>query len=91
MAPQNEGCLSSVRVNRAMRVGQVAFQGPYIYRDGAIREMIVWRLRSADAERPHGLKYRLFYGYPDQSMVRYDNERDTGDHRHCGDQEEQHS
>ena len=44
--------------------------------------MVIWRLPNTDSERPHGLKYRLFYGYPGQCLVRYDNERGKGDHRH---------
>ena len=58
------------------------FKDKYIYKDGAIREMIIWRLPTIDSERPHGLKYRLYYGYSDQCLVRYDNERGKGDHRH---------
>lgn len=53
--------------------------------------MIIWQLPATDRERPHGLKYRLFYGYPGQSLVRYDNERGKGDHRHFGGKEEQYS
>jgi hypothetical protein len=36
----------------------------YVYTEGAIREMVVWRLPHPDKERPHGLKYRLYYCYP---------------------------
>jgi hypothetical protein len=63
------------------------FRDKYIYADGAIREMVIWRLPDRDDERPHGLKYRLFYGYPGKCLVRYDNERGKGDHRHDEDQE----
>ena len=35
----------------------------------------------------HAYKYRLFYGYPGQRLVGYDNERGKGDHRHQGDQQ----
>jgi hypothetical protein len=66
---------------------QLLFQDKFIYADGAIREMVIWRLPEADNERPHGLKYSLFYGYPGLCLVRYDNERGKGDHRHAGDQE----
>jgi len=61
---------------------ELLFRDKYVYRDGAIREMVIWRLPAPDAERPHGLKYRLFYGHRGQSLVRYDNERDKGDHKH---------
>ena len=50
--------------------------------------MVIWRLPEEDDERPHGLKYRLFYGAPGKSIVRYDNERGKGDHRHYGGVEE---
>ena len=67
---------------------KLLYRDKYIYSDGAIREMLIWRLPKKDAERPHGLKYRLFYGYPGRSLVRYDNERGKGDHRHYPDREE---
>lgn len=50
--------------------------------------MVIWRLPGKEAERPHELKYRLFYGYPDRCLVRYDNERGKSDHRHYGGREE---
>lgn len=67
---------------------KLLYRDKYIYSDGAIREMLIWRLPEKDAERPHGLKYRLFYGCPGQSLVRYDNERGKGDHWHYADREE---
>lgn len=68
-------------------VAQLLFREKYVYADGAIREMIIWRLPHPDDERPHRLKYRLCYGYPGKPLVRYDNERGKGDHRHDGDNE----
>ena len=35
------------------------------YPDGAIREMILWQLPTRTPDRPHGLKYRLYYGRAD--------------------------
>ena len=66
---------------------QLLFRDKYIYKDGAIREMVIWRLSEADSERPHGLKYSLFYGHLGKCLVRYDNERGKADHRHVGDLE----
>lgn len=60
----------------------------FVYADGAIREMVLWRLPVVDSERPHGLKYRLYYGKNNQRLVGYDNERGKGDHRHYGENEE---
>lgn len=61
---------------------ELIFKDKYLYQDGAIREMTIWRIPTADEERPHFLKYSLFYGYPDEPLVIYDNERGKGDHRH---------
>jgi hypothetical protein len=61
----------------------------YIHSDGAIREMILWKLPKRTSGRPHGLKYRLYYGLADGTcIVRYDNETGKGDHRHLRDREE---
>jgi hypothetical protein len=72
-------------------VAQLLFRDKYVYADGAIREMVIWRLPDTDNERPHGLKYRLYNGYPGKCLVRYDNERGKGDHRHDRDQEESYT
>ena len=42
----------------------------------------------ANTERPHGLKYSLFYGRDGQRIVGYDNESGKGDHWHYRDREE---
>ena len=56
--------------------------------DGSIVEMKIWRLPQANTERPHGLKYSLFYGRDGQRIVGYDNESGKGDHWHYRDREE---
>jgi hypothetical protein len=56
--------------------------------DGAIIQIRVWRLPSATRERPHRLKYSLFYGRPGERIVGYNNEIGKGDHRHYRDHEE---
>ncbi len=59
------------------------------YPDGAILEAVIWKLPAPTLDRPHGLKYRLYYGTADGSaVVRYDNETGKGDHRHYGNREE---
>lgn len=50
--------------------------------DGGIVEMVIWQLPGVEPERPHGLKYRLYYGRDGERIVAYDNERGKGDHRH---------
>ncbi|GMR21587.1 MAG: DUF6516 family protein [Gammaproteobacteria bacterium] len=67
---------------------QLIFRDKYVYADGAIREMVIWRLPDTDSEGPHGLKYRLYYGYPGKCLVRYDNERGKGGHRRDGGKED---
>ena len=56
--------------------------------DGAIIEIVIWRLPQASPDRPHGLKYRLYFGSPEgECLVRYDNETGKGDHIHYGAEE----
>ncbi len=50
--------------------------------DGAVVEMKIWQLPVISAERPHGLKYSLYYGRDGQRIIGYDNESGKGDHRH---------
>lgn len=56
------------------------------YRGGVV-EMVIWQRPEADADRPHGLKYRLVYVRQGRSLVGYDNERGKGDHKHIGDKQ----
>ena len=67
---------------------ELLFRDKFVYADGAIREMTLWRLPAVDLERPHGLKYSLYYGRDGVRIVGYDNERGKGDHRHYRDKEE---
>ncbi len=50
--------------------------------------MVLWDLPEKTEERPHGLKYRLHYGLHGNTLVRYDNEKGKGEHRHIGGNEE---
>ena len=52
------------------------------YEDGAIVEMVIWRVPVPVPPSTHGLKYSLFYGRPGVREVGCDNERGKGDHRH---------
>jgi hypothetical protein len=52
------------------------------YDDGAIVEMVLWRVPTAVPPSTHGLKYSLFYGRPGVREIGCDNERGKGDHRH---------
>lgn len=53
-----------------------------VYASGLIVEAVIWQLPAPTAERPHGLKYRLFCGRRGRCIVRYDNETGKGDHVH---------
>jgi hypothetical protein len=58
-------------------------------RGGRIIEVVIWHLSEPLSGSSHPYKYRLFYGNADGScIVRYDNERGKGDHRHLADAEE---
>ena len=51
--------------------------------DGFIREMVVWPLHKPVPGCRHQFKYRFFFGTNDGTcLVRYDNERGKGDHKH---------
>jgi hypothetical protein len=65
-----------------MAKATLAFHDKQVLADGAILEMTIWRLPEPVAGSKHRLKYSLFYGYPGQRLVGYDNERGKGDHRH---------
>lgn len=54
---------------------------------GHIVQIRIWLLPITTAERPHGLKYSLFFGRPGERIIGYDNEAGKGDHRHYREQE----
>ena len=56
---------------------------------GFILEMVIWALPTKTPDRPHAVKYRLYYGDNlGNCIVRYDNEQGKGDHKHIGETEE---
>jgi hypothetical protein len=56
--------------------------------NGMIVQIRIWKLPHQTDERPHGLKYSLFYGRKGERIIGYDNEAGKGDHRHYCDREE---
>ena len=66
----------------------ILFRDRKILSSSAIIEMVIWKLDRPDPDRPHGYKYRLFYGKDGQRIVGYDNEKGKGDHRHISEREE---
>ncbi len=59
-----------------------------VYPDGALVEMVVWRLPKATPPSRHRFKYRLVYVVAGRRVLGYDNEPGKGDHRHFGEHEE---
>lgn len=55
--------------------------------DDCIMEIVLWQLPEPTTDRPHGFKYRLYYGRRGVCLVRYDNETGKGDHKHVGGRE----
>ncbi|MGM0452093.1 MAG: toxin-antitoxin system TumE family protein [Thermodesulfobacteriota bacterium] len=52
-----------------------------IYSESAFAELVLWRLPKPLAGCWHEFKYRLAYVVQGESVLRYDNEADKGDHR----------
>lgn len=50
--------------------------------DGAIVEIVLWRVPEPVEGSAHLFKYRLFYGRNGRRIVGFDNERGKGDHCH---------
>ncbi|ARS65986.1 hypothetical protein GOD17_05330 [Sinorhizobium medicae] len=53
-----------------------------ILADGAIIEMVVWKVPDPVPGSNHLYKYRLFFGRNGERIVGFDNERGKGDHCH---------
>lgn len=56
--------------------------------DTAFFEVVLWHLPSPVPGSTHPFKYRLALVVNDVCVLRYDNERGKGDHRHTGNTEE---
>jgi len=52
--------------------------------EDAFAEVAIWRVSQPVSPSRHGFKYRLAYVVASQCVLRYDNERGKGDHRHVG-------
>ena len=50
----------------------------------AFAEIVVWRVHEPVTPSSHLFKYRLAYVVGGECVLRYDNERGKGDHRHAG-------
>jgi hypothetical protein len=49
----------------------------------AFAEIVVWRVPEPVTPSSHALKYRLAHVVGGEFVLRYDNERGKGDHRHA--------
>ena len=54
----------------------------------AFAEIVIWQVPEPVPASDHDLKYSLAYVVGGQCVLRYDNERGKGDHRHVGTTEE---
>lgn len=52
--------------------------------EDAFVEVVVWRVDAPISPAQHPFKYRLAYVVGGECVLRYDNERGKGDHRHIG-------
>lgn len=59
-----------------------------IVADDAFIEVVLWKLPAPVPGSHHLFKYRLALVLHGECILRYDNERGKGDHRHIGTQEE---
>jgi len=50
-------------------------------------QVLIWEVDPAVLGSSHGYKYSLAYIVSGVCVMRYDNERGKGDHKHVGDQE----
>lgn len=71
-----------------MSAARLIYRHYQAFDDGAILEVVIWSVPRPVPGSSHAYKYRLFYGYPGQRVIGYDNERPKGDHRHFRDTEE---
>jgi len=59
-----------------------------VYAESSFAELILWHLPNPVEGSTHRFKYRLAYIVDGMCVVRYDNERKKGDHRHFGEKED---
>jgi hypothetical protein len=58
-----------------------------VFSEDSFAEIVLWSLHSFVEGSSHRYKYRLAYIVRKVCVVRYDNERGKGDHRHYGSEE----
>ncbi|CCM78270.1 toxin-antitoxin system TumE family protein [Rhizobium mesoamericanum] len=53
-----------------------------VFPDGAIMEIVIWKVPEPTPGSVHLFKYRLYYGKDGHRIVGFDKERGKGDHYH---------
>ncbi len=71
----------------AIMLAELIYRAREAFEDGAILEIVIWRLPAPVPGCSHPFKYRLYYGRGGRREIGFDNERPKGDHRHVGDRE----
>lgn len=61
---------------------QLLYRQKSVLSDGAVLELVIWRLPVPVEGSRHSYNYRLYYGRSGKWIVGCDNERPKGDHRH---------
>jgi len=59
----------------------------HVLAEDAFAEIVIWRVPQPVRGSIHRFKYRLALIVAGESVLRYDNETDKGDHRHIGEVE----
>jgi uncharacterized protein DUF6516 len=57
----------------------------------AFVELVIWQVPEPVPPSTHLFKYRLAYVVEERCVLRYDNERDKGDHRHTEEAEQRYA
>lgn len=64
------------------------FRSRVVVADDAFVDVVVWQVPQPVPPSRHAFKYRLAYVVGGRCVLRYDNERGKGGHRHAGTTEE---
>ena len=70
--------------HRLQHAGHCVDAPPCRARGRRLRRLTIWRVPQPVPPSAHAFKYRLAYVVGGECVVRYDNERGKGDHRHVG-------
>lgn len=66
------------------------FRRRVVIAEDAFVEVVIWQIPEPLPPSRHGFKYRLAYVVGGRCVLRYDNERGKGDHRHTESTEASH-